>query len=106
MVTSGDLTQMAADLAKVSADNVSSIVIRRGSTTLTAQSVRIARTGGGGPRDSGPGQETRGSVVMVGAASLNVQPGDRFNAGGLLYRVVFVRPNRLVMTAAECEVVQ
>jgi len=45
--------------------------------------------------------------VVVGGVGFNVRPGDRFNdANGVLYRVTFVRPNRLVMVVAEAEAVE
>lgn len=108
MINSDDLTQMQADLATVRGDNESSITIRRGGTSLPAQPVRIARQGAQGQkRDSDGGEETRGRVVIVGGTTLDIQPGDRFNdANGVLYRVAFVRPNRLVMVVAEAEAVE
>lgn len=108
MLTSDDRAQMVADLAAVRADNPASITIRRGSTTLAAQTVRIARLGGGGRPLAGNGvQEARGQVIVTGSTSLDIQADDRFNdANGTLYRVTFVRPSRLVDTVAEAETVQ
>lgn len=107
MIGGDDLAQMRANLLEVRDDRTASIVFRRGETTLAAQSVRIARTGGVGQRsDSAGGQESRGQVVILGATSLDIQPGDRFTEGGRLYRVILVRPNRSVMTAAEAELVE
>jgi len=70
--------------------------------------VRIARSGGRGrERDSDGGQEARGDVVVVGGVDFDVEPGDRFNdAGGQLYRVLFVRPNRSVGVVAEAAIVE
>lgn len=106
MLTSDDLSQMRADLLSVRDDNDVSIVIRRGETTLAAQTVRGARTGSGGPRSSPGGQEARGGVVVLGSTGLDIQSGDRFTIGGVLYRVIFIRPNRTVATMAECEAVE
>lgn len=108
MINSDDLAQMRADLAAMRQDNEINIVIRRGSTTLATQPVRIARQGSQAqPRDSLGGEEVRGRVVVVGGVDFDVQVGDRFNdTGGVLYRVAFVRPNRLVAVVAEAEAVQ
>lgn len=102
-----DWAQAAADLALVRADNEVSIVIRRGSSTLAAQSVRIARTGSGSRQDGDHSQEARGRVVVLFGTSGDVAPEDRFNdAAGVLYRVVIVRPNRRAGIMAEAEVVE
>lgn len=103
-----DWTQAAADLAAVRGDNAQSIVIRRGTSTLAAQSVRIARTGGAGRvQTNGQTRESRGRVVMLFGTNGDVQPGDRFNDGnGVLYEVVLVRPNQRAAVIAEAEVVE
>jgi hypothetical protein len=103
-----DFAQAATDLAAVVAENATSISIRRGSTTLEAQSVRIARAGNAHGRQlsSGEMRESRGRVVVVGGKDLDIRPDDRFNAGDELYRVVLVRPNRLAAVIAEAEVVE
>ena len=48
MLTTSDWARMAADLEDIRGDHSASIVIRRGATTLAAQTVRIARRGSGG----------------------------------------------------------
>jgi hypothetical protein len=102
-----DWAQAAADLALVRADNQISIVIRRGATTLAAQSVRIARTGAGSRQETNQTEEARGRVVVLFGTSGDVAPEDRFNDGaGVLYRVVIVRPNRRAGIMAEAEVVE
>ena len=108
MLGADDWAQMEADWGEVRLDNETQIAIRRGNETLPYQSVRIARQGGGGiEQDSEAGQEARGRVVVMGAVSLDIAPGDRFNDdNGALYTVTFVRPNRRVMTVAEAEEVE
>jgi hypothetical protein len=106
MLTSGDLTQMQSDRLSIIEDNEVSIVIRRGNSTLSAQTVRIAKTGSGRELDTLGGQESRGSVIVVGDTSFDVQPDDRFTSDGILYRVTFVRPNELAGVVAEAEAVQ
>lgn len=103
-----DWTQAAADLAAVRGDNAQSLVLRRGATTLTAQSARIARLGGAGSeRQDGQTRASYSRVVVLFGTTGNVQVGDRFNDGaGVLYEVVFVRPNRRAAVVAEAEAVQ
>lgn len=108
MLTAGDWLEMAAGLAEVRGDNEVSIALRRGDATLEAQAVRIARMGGTGlERDSAGAQQAVGRVVVLGATSLDIEPGDRFNDGaGMLYEVVFVRPNRRAAVVAEARAVE
>lgn len=103
-----DWTQAAADLGAVRADNTQSITLRRGATTLAAQSVRIARMGGGGNvQQDGQARASKGRVVVLFGTTGDVQPGDRFNdSTGLLYEVALVRPNQRAAVVAEAEVVQ
>lgn len=103
-----DWTQAAVDLAIIRADNAVSLILRRGSTTLAAQSARIARVGGQGRSvQDGQAAESRSRVVVLFSTTGDVEPGDRFNDGaGMLYEVVLVRPNRLAAVVAEAEMVQ
>lgn len=107
MLTAADKAQMRADVAEVVADDAILVMIRRGNGTLAAQMVRIVRV----PRAAKPGSsqvvdEVRGSHLIVGAVGLDIAPGDRLNDGdGNLFRVVLVRPNRMVATEAEAELV-
>jgi len=111
MLSTDDLAQMTSDLAAVRDDNDVSIVIRRGtSTTLAAQTFRIASGNSGGRADSGTGQESRDTVVMLGASTANVQIDDRFTltvaSAPVLMRVTWVRPDRRVATMAKAEAVE
>ena len=106
MLTSGDLTRMRSDLAAIISDNDVDIVVRRGATTLDAQTVRIARTGSGSKTDSPGGQESKGKIIVVGDTGFDIKVDDRFTDNGILYRVVFVRPHRLIGVFAEAEAVQ
>ena len=107
MLNDTDLAQMLTDAAEIVGDNDTSITIRRGSSELDAQTVRIAGAGrASARRDSEGGQESRGSVIVCGSASLDVAVDDRFTANSVLYRVTYVRPSRLFGIVAEAEVVQ
>jgi hypothetical protein len=108
MLSAADWTAMAADLAAVRGDNPVSITLRRGATTVTAQTVRVARTGTGGGRAAGGNgtEEYRGGVVILGATTLDIQVQDRFTIAGVVYRVTIVRPNRRAGVIAEAEMVE
>lgn len=93
-------------MAKIRADRSVDITIRRGNDELPAQAVRIERVRAGRIVESDRGSERRADVVVHGAMDLDIQAEDRFTDGGVLYRVVFVRPNRSVATFAEAAAVQ
>ena len=100
---------MQVDLLAVRSDREESVVIRRGSTTLAAQTVRIARAGtaSGQRADVGTLEEAQQRVVVLGGITLDIRPGDRFNdLAGILYEVVAVRPNRRAAVMAEARVIQ
>ena len=108
MLTDADRGQMAADLANIRDDRPVSIVIRRGNQTLAAQTVRIARGGNiqAGATDAEAVQAAIAPVVVVGDASLNIQPGDRFTAQGTLYQVTALHPHRDAGVQAQARAVQ
>jgi hypothetical protein len=112
VISSDDLTQMQGDLAAVRGDRSEDIVIRRGHgtglTELPAQTVRIARIVAQGRVDqSATAEQAEGRAVVLGTANMDVKIGDRFNdAGGRLYEVVYIRPNRSVATMFEAIVVE
>lgn len=102
----GDWVRMAADLLTVRDDNAVTVSIRRGSSTLSAQTVRIARAGTIAQRsDSGGLEQSSGRVVVMGDVALDIALGDRFNVGDGLYEVDFVRPNRRAATVAEARLI-
>lgn len=107
MLSETDWAQMRADLAAVRGDNEAQVVIRRGDETLAAQAVRIARGGSvSQTRDSAGTQQATTRVVVLGATTFDVQPGDRFTVQGVLYQVTFARPNRRAAVVAEAEAVE
>jgi hypothetical protein len=104
MLSTADWTRMQADLAAVRGDNPVSITIRRGATTLAAQTVRVARTNSQGAMSAGDkSDEHRGKVVILGGTTLDIAPEDRFTVAGILYRVIVVRPNKKAAVVAEAE---
>ena len=108
MIGDDDIAQMQQTLEQMRRDHEVEITIRRGSTTLAPQPVRIARLGGQALTiDTLGGKEFRARVVVVGSTTLDIRPDDRFNdENGHLYRVIFVRPNRRAAVIAEAEMVE
>ena len=108
MLTDADRAYMTAGLRAIRDDRPVSIVIRRGSTTLAAQTVRIARGGNvqAGSVDVAGVQGAIVPVVVVGDAALNIRPQDRFTVGGILYEVTAIHPNRDHGTQAQARQVQ
>lgn len=106
LMNSTDWAAMASDLTQVRDDNAVSLAFRRGNTTLVAQTVRIARRSVRQRRDSAAASQATTDVVVMGAATLDIQVGDRFTHNGILYEVEFVRPNRRAATMAEATAIE
>lgn len=108
LLNSADLAAMRSDLLAVRGDNPVSVVIRRGNTTLTAQTVRVSTRGRmTAQRRTGQGAtETTNLITVLGDIGLNIQPDDRFTLSGILYRVTFVHPNRRVRIEAQATAVE
>lgn len=112
MLNAADLAWMRQNTLEVMSDHQVSIVIRRGETpstqqTLSAQSVRVERMGtGASKKDGAHSEESRTRILVVGGIDLNIAVNDRFNTLGGLYRVVFIRPNTQVDTQAEAELIE
>lgn len=108
MLTDADRSRMTAGLKAIRDDRAVSIVIRRGSTTLPAQTVRIARGGNiqAGATDVAGMQAAIQPVVVAGDAALDIRPSDRFTVSGVLYEVTAIHPNRDHGTQAQARMVQ
>jgi hypothetical protein len=106
MLNDQDRARMRADLKAIRDDRPASIVIRRGETTVAAQTVRIARIRRGLEFLSGQGKEHRADAIAMGDTTFDVAIGDRFTDQGTLYEVIFVRPNRDAAIVAEVRAVQ
>jgi uncharacterized protein YcbX len=107
MFTSADLDEVRKALDEVRADNAVDVVIRRGAASLPAQNVRVARLREGSRTQVGPQiDESRAPVVVMGSTAFDVQIGDRFTVGGVLYQITFVRPNRRAAVVAEAQAVE
>ena len=108
ILTAADLAAMAAQVAIIREDNEVEITIRRDSGADPAvQSVRIERRNAiSVDRIEAHSEETVTDIVVIGSITLDIEKEDRFNWGGDLYRVKFVRPNRQIATQAEAEIAQ
>lgn len=96
MLTSADRDAMRADIIQIRDERPVEIVIRRGETTLEAQTARVEGAVSRRGRSSSGDQarEQRGDVLVLGDTELDIQVKDRFTANGILYEVVFVQPNQ------------
>lgn len=105
-MTSQDLAEITRIRAAMRADRPASVTIRRGETTLAAQSVRLARLSTGSLYRAEASRESRSGMLVSGATTLDIAMDDRFTVDGAIYRVTFVRPNRDSGTQAEADLVQ
>lgn len=97
-----DWTTAQADMRAIRGENEVSLAIRRGSSTLTAQDMRIEYAGARGSRlQSDAARAANQAVFILGEPDMNIQPDDRLTHDGKLIRVVFVQLNRLAATIAE-----
>lgn len=100
-------TQAQADMRAIRADNEVSVALRRDATTLSAQSMRIEYAGTRGFRlQSDAARSANQAVFILGEPDMNIAIDDRLNYGGVLFRVVFIQPNRLACTIAEAVAVE
>lgn len=109
MLSGADWAQMRTELIEVRGDNSQSITIRRGGSTLAAQTVRIAARGNSEAKrmDRGGIAQNERVVVVSGDIDFDVQIDDRFNDGnGDLYEVFFVSPNRRASVQAQARMIE
>lgn len=108
MLTAADIAKMQADVSQVIGDNSAIITIRRGGDELTAQTVRVERSGAGRStqRDGANSDQTESRISIVGDTALDIAIEDRFNVGDFLYEVTAVRPNAQIGVQAEAVIIQ
>lgn len=100
-------TKMQAQLRAIRAENEVSLAIRRGSETLAAQDMRIEYAGGRAVfRLSEAARQAQQAVVILGEPDMDIAVDDRLTYNNVLFRVVFVQPNRLAATIAEAIAVE
>lgn len=102
-----DWTQAANDMRAIRAENEVSLAIRRASSTLGAQSMRIEYAGSRGFRlQSDAARQANQAVFILGEHDMDIALDDRFTYGNILFKVVFIQPNRLACTIAEAVAVE
>lgn len=106
-LTSEDLTTISADIATVIAEHPLSVQFRRGALTLPAQTVRLVANGKGTVATSQRARATSWPLLILGAAGLDVQIGDRFNDySGNLCVIQAIHPDRRAFTQAGADLAQ
>lgn len=102
-----DWTQAQKDMRAIRADNEVSVALRRDATTLTAQLMRIEYAGTRGFRlQSDAARQANQAVFILGEPDMNIAVEDRLTYGNVLFKVVFIQPNRLAATIAEAVAVE
>ncbi len=101
----------AVDIATLVSDHLTSVTLRRGVTTLSAQNVLATRPGRGTSRDTAGEAGVAGSdrLLLIGVqnhptlADFNVQKGDSFRLFNTNYKVAYVISNNTQVIEAYCE---
>ncbi len=87
--------------------NEISVALRRGTSTLSAQFMRIEYAGARGFRlQSDAARQAQQAVFILGEYNMDIAVDDRLTYGGVLFKVVFVQPNRLAGTIAEAVAIE
>lgn len=102
-----DWVQAQKDMRAIRTDNEVSVALRRDATTLTAQLMRIEYAGVRGFRlQSDAARQSQQAVFILGEPDMDVAVDDRLTYSGVLFRIVFIQPNRLACTIAEAVAVE
>jgi hypothetical protein len=89
-------------MRKIRAMNEVSLVIRRGSTTLSTQPMRIEYAGARAFQlQSDAARAAQQAVFILGEPDMNIQKEDRLTYQGKLIKVVFIQVERQFSTIAE-----
>ena len=99
--------KITEQLRLVRAENEKSIAFRRADVEIAAQDMRVEYAGSRAFRlQSDAARQASQAVFILGEPDMDVELEDRFTYGGILFRVVFVQPNRLAATIAEAIAVE
>lgn len=91
----------------IRARNEVELQIRRGSDELDAQPMRIEYAGARGFRlQSDAARSAQQAVFILGEPDMDIRIDDRLTYTNILYRVVFIQPNRLAATIAEAVAIE
>lgn len=89
-------------LRKIRQRNEVSLTMRRGSSTVSAQSMRIEYAGTRAFKlQSDAARASNQAVFILGEYDMDIQIEDRITYNGKLIRVVFVQLNKIAGTIAE-----
>lgn len=100
-------TASANDMRAIRKDNESSIALRRGESTLTAQLMRVEIAGTRAMMMmSDAARQAEQAAFILGEPDMDIAVEDRFTHSGILFEVAFVQPNRLACTIAEAVAVK
>jgi hypothetical protein len=106
MLNGTDYEQIEIDLLVIRDDDPVSLVIRRGIYTLPMQTARVVKTSSARRMQSATASEVRAGMIVLGDPTLDIAVDDRFTLSGTVYRVTFIRPNRISATMADAEIVE
>lgn len=107
MMNANDWLRMKEEMAAVRTDRSVPVAFRRGDAVLDEQEVRIEAMPTRSFRlQSDAARAANRAVVIFGDCELDVAIDDRFTEADVLYRVVFIAPNRDVDTQAEAVAVE
>lgn len=88
-------TARRGDVTREIADDSTSITIKRGGSTLAAQTVRLLIPSSSGfERGSAGGEQAEADLIILGTSTLDVQREDRFTVNSQWYEVVYVAPEQ------------
>lgn len=101
---------LGVDTAILIADKSTSITVVRAGVAQTAQTVRIETLGGDRKVQTAGGVVHEISALLIGylghptITNTNVQPGDRFKVGSVMYEVIMLMPGLVDSVQAYLEV--
>jgi hypothetical protein len=102
-----DWNAIAADMRLIRAENEVNLTIRRGTSTIAAQAMRIEYAGTRGFRlQSDAARSAQQPMFILGEPDMDIAVDDRLTYTNILMRVVFIQPNRLACTIAEAVAVE
>ncbi|MCP5097197.1 MAG: hypothetical protein GY943_16745 [Chloroflexi bacterium] len=107
LMDAGLVAEIQTSIGEIIEDRSASIVLIRDGTAQPAQTVRIERIPGKATKiDGRNSEETRGTIIVLGAVGLDIRKDDTFVDQGFKYKVRLVRHNQQVGVQAEADIAQ
>ncbi len=103
MLSDADRARIRADFVDIRKDSETMIALKRGGTTLAAQSFRVAMLSSFQRQNEAPMSTSAAPMTLLGAVDADIAIGDRFSIDGQSYTVMNVRPNNFAGRMAEAE---